>query len=101
MNEDSKKHNTPTDVNNVLANTSGNKWLNLNSHGKNCLRSFVLALSSSDLTNSQIDYLLGKGLIASGLKFKDAKERELTAGYCLTDLGIATVKHYIPRYYSK
>jgi hypothetical protein len=69
-------------------------WLTLNQHGKRCLRAFILAISGTDIMGSQMDYLYNKDLVDYATKFADRKGRHELAGHCLTDLGIATVKHY-------
>ncbi len=72
--------------------------LTLNAHGKHCLKSFLYALSSSDLDTSQMDYLIKKDLIDSVTKYKDWRDREECARHCLTDLGMETAKRYFPNY---
>lgn len=83
-----------------MKNKDKKEWLTLNSHGKYCIKSFALALGASDVTTSQIDYLYDKDLIDYTGNFNgDLENRKECGLYALTDLGIATVKHYLPYYY--
>lgn len=73
------------------------KWMTLNAHGKGCLIQFLLCISGTDIRDTQIDYLMNKELIDTKLNYKtDWKDREDIAGYCLTDLGMHTARHYFP-----
>lgn len=74
------------------------QWITLNQHGKKCLKSFLSALSSSDVLTSEIDYLNKKGLTDYKTKYPDYKNRNPISLECLTDLGIETAKHYFPKY---
>lgn len=75
--------------------------MTLTSHDKKCLKSFVFAISSTDVKSSEIDRLLRIGIISSVINFnkEDMDEREEVAGYALTDVGIECVKKYIPNFY--
>lgn len=73
------------------------KWLTLNQHGKFCLKMYICALSASDILTSQMDYLFSKDLVGYNSDFKDPKRRDPVGCYCLTDLGIETVKHYFSK----
>lgn len=77
---------------------SAKNWLTLNAHGKDCLHSYLAAISANDLRTSQLDYLYNKELVDYATRYSDAKEREELAGHCLTDLGLNTAKHYFPNY---
>lgn len=73
------------------------KWLKLNTHGKNCLKGFILSLSASDLLTSEMDYLHDRDLIDYIKKYPEPG-RHPVAGKCLTDLGVYTVMHYFPTF---
>ncbi len=72
--------------------------LTLNTHGKNCLRAFIFALSGTDIMESQLDYLCSKELVDHCLRFPDYRNREDCANHCLTDLGMQTAKRYFPKF---
>lgn len=78
--------------------TAKKDWLTLNAHGKRCLKNYLSALSASDVLTTQMDYLNKKGLIDYKSNFPDWKKRSPVSIECLTDLGLATAKHYFPQY---
>jgi len=69
-------------------------WMTLNAHGKRCLKSFIFAISAGDVLTTQMDYLNDKGLIDYRSKYPDYRNRHPVSLECLTDLGLATAKHY-------
>lgn len=73
-------------------------WVTLNAHAKACLKSFLYAISASDILTSQIDYLYKNDFIREKITMPSWKEREEIAGYALTDLGIYTATHYFPKF---
>jgi hypothetical protein len=83
-----------------LKNEGGRDWLTLNSHGKNCLKSFLCAISGTDVMTTQMDYLWDKDIVEPSLKYdtKEKLRRHEIANKCLTDLGIKTAKHYFPKF---
>ena len=72
-------------------------WLTLNSHGKQCLKNYIHAISASDLLTTQLDYLNKNGLTDYKNNFTDWNKRHPVSIECLTDLGLATAKHYFPK----
>jgi hypothetical protein len=72
------------------------KWLTLNSHGRKCLKSYLTALSGTDLMTSELDYLNKKGLTDFKSRFRGLKGRNPIATEALTDLGVHTADHYFP-----
>jgi hypothetical protein len=89
---------TPAGSNALVGRSAGKKWMTLNKHGKYCLNAFICAISGTDISTTQVDYLFNKELISYQLEFKDYQKREPIVGYCLTDLGIETAKHYFPNF---
>jgi hypothetical protein len=74
------------------------KWATLNAHGKCCLKSFIFAISGTDLLTSQLDYLYRNDFVKEKINLPNWKEREEIAGYALTDLGVHTAAHYFPKF---
>jgi len=71
-------------------------YLKLNTHGKECLKTYLLSISASDIKTTQIDYLWHKDLIKRW--FRAEQIRKPLAGYALTDLGMETAQHYFPQF---
>ncbi len=76
------------------------KWLTLNSHGKNCLWTFITAISAQDMLTTQLNYLYDKDLASWNNKLTPHPDRERlgSSHHVLTDLGIETAKHYFPKF---
>lgn len=76
-------------------------WMTLNAHGKGCLENFLYSISANDVFETKLDYLYKKCLVDYATHFRDLSNREEVANHALTDIGIATAKHYFPRYFKR